>query len=117
MNSFTQFTLTLSVCAILAGCAHTTPTVAENKEAPKVTVAKAETKTEKKAAGIFTECTMEKDQRRIANIEWGGGLCRIQYSKPGYEGFVAWAKNQKEFCGKVSENIRTNLSNAGFVCK
>lgn len=70
------------------------------------------TGTEKSSA----TCTLGGDTRtvKVLNITEGG--CGVVYNKFSVDKTIAIAKHDMSFCDKVSENVQSNLSAAGFNC-
>lgn len=63
-----------------------------------------------------TTCTNGSDSRMVSVIDTPEGPCGVVYTKFGNKKTVAYAKHEMAFCDRVFENVKGNLSGAGFSC-
>lgn len=61
-------------------------------------------------------CLRSSDTRIVSVLDRTGGGCGTVYTKHGDKQTVAMANFDMNYCDKVFENIKGNLSSAGFDC-
>lgn len=62
-------------------------------------------------------CTKNSDVRVISVLKSDTGSCGVVYEKFGVKKTVATAENDKDFCSKKQEQIKSNLEGPGFSCQ
>ena len=82
---------------------------------------KSEVKVQSKAEQASKDNTLKcklKDDIRIVKLskESEVKLCEIHYTKEGSKERIASAERQADFCSNVLNNVKKNLTDAGFNC-
>ena len=88
--------------------------MAKKEPAKKEMVADKGAKT--MASGDSVNCTVGGDSRTIEVREDGKG-CQVIYTKHGESNSIASGTYGLDHCKKVQDQIKGNLSSAGFTCK
>lgn len=88
-------------------------TATETVEEVKEEVAEVVEETE--AASSYA-CSQGSDERMIEVVKGDNPKCEVFYTKNGEKVSIAHANWDVTYCDKVVNQVKTNLTNAGFSC-